>query len=80
MKKYKVISQEYSFESGWYDMSTFEIEGEDGFVKLYLRVRKGDANSSEEDRAERASRLYNSEQTSFKWYRSENSRVLLTLV
>ena len=80
MKKFLVLSQEYSFMSGWYTMAEFEIEGEEDFVKLFLRVRKGDANSTEEDRRERASRYYNSDQKAFKWYKSENSRVVLTLV
>ena len=76
-RSFAVKSQQYSREGGWDSYPDHDISGVDEFVSLYLRVSKGDANSTERGRASFAVKEYISDRTEFKWYRSENSRVVL---
>ena len=79
-RRFAVKSQQYSLEGGWDSYPCSPISGVDEFIDTYLRVSKGDANSTEADRALFAVKLYNSGESEFKWYKSENARLVLVEV
>lgn len=79
-RKFLVKSQQYSLEGGWDSYPCQTISGLDEFIATYLRVSRGDANSTEDGRIKLAMKLYNSSESEFKWYKSENARLVLVEV
>lgn len=79
-RRFAVKSQQYTREGGWDSYPCSPISGVDEFIDTYMRVSKGDANSTEAGRSAFAVRLYNSGETEFKWYKSENARLVLVEV
>lgn len=64
--KYIVRKEEYNQVAGWCILAESEINGQKEFVQLYLRISKGDANSTEQDRAKWAASHYGGGE--FLWY------------